>query len=187
MDDNSVFWYPMRVTYQQEMKAKRCLDSIAVENFLPMTYAITDTPSGTRRVLVPAIHNLLFVRASQQDLTKLKNQYADLLPLRYMVRPATETRPSEIITVPDKEMDDFVRVASIKDDGVLFLDCGEYLQRPGTPVRIVEGPLAGVEGVIKRIRKNRQVVVQVANLLAVATYVPASALLVLDKANPAEA
>ena len=31
-------WFPMRVTYQREMKVKAELDRLGIENFLPMRY-----------------------------------------------------------------------------------------------------------------------------------------------------
>ena len=83
--------------------------------------------------------------------------------------------------MPDKQMEDFIRVASVRDDSVMFLDCSDFLRSPGTRVRVTEGPFAGVEGVIKRIRRNKRVVVQIDGVAAVAiTFVPPSALMVLE-------
>ena len=31
-------WFPMRVTYQREMKVKAELDRLGIENFVPMRY-----------------------------------------------------------------------------------------------------------------------------------------------------
>jgi transcription antitermination factor NusG len=48
-------------------------------------------------------------------------------------------------------------------------------------VRVNEGHFAGVEGVIKRIRKNKHVVVQIEGVAAVAiTFVPASYLTLIE-------
>lgn len=74
-----------------------------------------------------------------------------------------------------------MRVASVETDDVMFLDCSDYICRVGKRVRIVEGAFAGVEGVIKRIKNNKHVVVQVEGLAAVAiTFVPPSLLQPID-------
>ena len=36
-------WFPMRVTYQREMKVKAELDRLEIENFIPMTYQFTES------------------------------------------------------------------------------------------------------------------------------------------------
>ena len=35
-------WFPMRVTYQREMKVKTELDRLGIENFVPMRYRIVE-------------------------------------------------------------------------------------------------------------------------------------------------
>ncbi|MBR6945883.1 MAG: UpxY family transcription antiterminator [Prevotella sp.] len=58
-------WFPMRVTYHRELKMKQFLDELGIENFIPMHYEIINTKGGRKRMLVPAIHNLIFVRTTQ--------------------------------------------------------------------------------------------------------------------------
>ena len=70
-------------------------------------------------------------------------------------------------------MENFLRVASVQDDSVMFLQPGDYINKVGRRVLITEGVFAGVEGVIKRFKNNRHVVVQMEGIAAVAiTYVP---------------
>ena len=61
-NESLVRWFPMRVTYHRELRIKALLDSIGVENFLPMHYELVETKKeGKKRMLLPAIHNLIFV------------------------------------------------------------------------------------------------------------------------------
>ena len=69
-------WFPMRVTYQREMKVKAELDRLGIENFVPLRYVMDRT-------------------ASQEHA---------------------------IMTVADREMENFMRVASRTDDSVMYLD-----------------------------------------------------------------
>ena len=97
--------------------------------------------------------------------------------MRYMMRrpvPGGDNR-KEIMTVPDREMENFLRVASVQDESVIFLDYKDFIGKEGHRVRINEGTFAGVEGVIKRIKKNKHVVVQIEGIAAVAVaFVPSS-------------
>lgn len=175
-------WFPMRVTYHREMKIKGLLDGLGVENFLPMHYEIVETKTGgKKRVLVPAIHNLIFVRSTQEFLTSLKMSHEGFAPMRYiMKRPVSKDDKSEIITVPDWQMNNFMRVASVQDDRVMFLDNNAYINKIGQRVKVIDGYFSGVEGVVKRINKNKRVVVQLEGLAAVAiAFVPARQLSII--------
>ena len=60
MESNDIRWYPMRVTYHRELKIKEQLDALGIDSFVPMHYDLTDTSDGPRKILVPAIHNLIY-------------------------------------------------------------------------------------------------------------------------------
>ena len=169
-------WFPMRVTYQREMKVKAELDRLEIENFVPMKYRITelqnDGESELRRVLVPAINNLIFVRSSQERMSELKMTNEVLEPLRYMM-DQTAVEPHTIMTVPDKQMENFMRVASVTDDSVMFLDETTIVGKEGKRVQIMGGAFEGVTGVIRRVKRCKRVVVELEGIASVAiAYVP---------------
>lgn len=167
----------MRVTYQRELKMKSQLDELGIENFVPMQYEVTGQGGQSKYELVPAIHNLIFVRSTQENLTLLKMTREGLAPLRYMMKPAKDGNGQEIMRVPDRQMENFIRVASAGNDKVRFLEYGDFLTQPGRRVRVTDGYFAGVEGVIKRIKNNKHVVVQIDGVAAVAiAYVPRQSL-----------
>ena len=167
----------MRVTYQRELKMKSQLDELGIENFVPMQYEVNNQGGRSKYELVPAIHNLIFVRSTQENLTLLKMTREGLAPLRYMMKPAADGNGQEIIRVPDRQMEDFIRVASAGHDKVRFLEYGDFLTQPGRRVRVTDGYFAGVEGVIKRIKNNKHVVVQIDGVAAVAiAYIPRQSL-----------
>ncbi len=175
------YWFPMRVTYHRELKIKSLLDELGIENFLPMHYELIETKTGGKKsVLTPAIHNLLFVHSTQERLTELKMTREELSPMRYIMKRSLD-KQSEILTVPDQQMDNFMRVASVQDDRVMFLDCNNFINKIGQRVKIIDGFFAGVEGVIKRINKNKRVVVQLEGLAAVAiAFIPSSQLTLIQ-------
>ncbi len=183
-------WFPMRVTYQREMKVKAELDRLGIECFIPMKYRIaesrnqgtTELRGGTntnltddtniRRELVPAINNLIFVRSSQERISELKMSNEVLEPLRYMM-DRTASQEHAIMTVGDREMENFMRVASRTDDSVMFLDEETVVGKEGKRVEIMGGAFEGVTGVIRRVKRCKRVVVELEGIASVAiAFVP---------------
>ena len=177
-------WYPMRVTYGREMKVKGELDRLEIENFVPMTYKVVESRiNGTtelRRELVPAISNLVFVRSTQERVTELKRTNEVLEPLRYMLDFTNGDGPV-IMTVGEREMENFMRVATMTDDSVMFLDENTIVGKEGKRVKIMGGVFEGVEGVIRRVKRCKRVVVELEGIASVAiAHVPVGWLKEMD-------
>ena len=170
-------WFPMRVTYSRELKVKAELDRLEIENFVPMTYKlIDDDTDNPHRELVPAINNLIFVHSTQERVSHLKLSNETLEPLRYMI-DRTASREHAIMTVGDREMENFMRVASRTDDSVMFLDEETVVGKEGKRVEIMGGAFEGVTGVIRRVKRCKRVVVELEGIASVAiAYVPAGLL-----------
>ena len=173
-------WFPMRVTYQREMKVKAELDRLGIENFVPMKYKVVeaqnDGDTELRRMLVPAINNLIFVHSTQERVSELKRRNEVLEPLRYMM-DHTVAREHAIVTVADGEKENFMRVASRTDDSVMFLDDETVLGKEGKRVEIMGGAFEGVTGVIRRVKRCKRVVVEIEGVAGVAiAWVPAGML-----------
>ncbi len=170
-------WYPMRIAYGRDervLRLKSHLDQEGIENFLPMRYKYTKTEQwDVEKELVPAIHGLIFVHSTQERLTELKMTRREFEPLHYTTNQLAEDGNTPLLTVPQKQMADFMRVASVQDDRYIYMENMDFVAKPGKRVRITEGDFKGVEGVIKRIKKNQCVVVQIEGIAAIAlTFVP---------------
>jgi transcription antitermination factor NusG len=170
-------WFPMRVTYSREMKVKAELDRLGIESFVPMTYKVRDADTDQpHRELVPAINNLIFVRSTQERISHLKSSNEVLEPLRYMI-DQTAQQPHTIMTVPDRQMQNFMRVASKTDDSVMFLDDESVVGKEGKRVIITSGAFEGVTGVIRRVKRCKRVVVEIEGVASVAiAFIPAGLL-----------
>ena len=173
-------WFPMRVTYQREMKVKAELDRLGIENFVPMRYKVVESQNvgdtELQRVLVPAISNLIFVRSTQERMSELKRRNEVLELLRYMM-DYTASQEHAIMTVADGEMENFMRVASRTDDSVIFLDNETVVGKEGKCVEIMGGAFEGVKGVIRRVKRCKRVVGEIEGVASVAiAWVPAGML-----------
>jgi len=182
MLEKKMQWFPMRVTYNRELKVKTALDEMGLENFLPMKTVLSVRGGHRHYENVPAVSNLLFIHSYRERITVLKNSYYDLSPLRYMMTKPLDGSHPEIITVADHDMENFMRVASKTDDSVMFLDLSDVEGKVGKRVLVTQGEFAGVEGYVIRVKQNKRVVVQLEDLAAVAiTFTPPVYLQFLDK------
>ena len=180
-----IHWYPMRVTYSRELQAKVFLDSIGVESFIPMHYVHVEGKHPRHRVLKPAITSLIFVHSCQKSITELKMTKRELSSLRYIMHPILDDNNNvlrrDILTVPDRQMENFIKVSSVLDDRVFYMENLDFAGKPGQRVKVIEGDFAGVEGIIKRVKKNKCVVVQIEKVAAVAiAFLPAAFLLPIE-------
>ena len=70
-DKETEVWYAMRATYRREPDAMRLLEKEKLGFFIPMQYKISIKKGKKVRVLVPVVHNLLFVHAGPSDVQRV--------------------------------------------------------------------------------------------------------------------
>ena len=170
-------WYPMRVAYDKSdrvLKIHDYLDQKGIENFLPMKIVHEREDFNVMSRLVPAIPGLIFIHDTRVAITALKRQPA-FSAMRYWTDAvAPEDAEDRILTVPDRQMENFIRTVTANTDKVNYLEYNaDFFSKPGQAVRITDGEFAGCTGIIRRIKKRRCVVVEVSGICAVAiTFVP---------------
>lgn len=165
-DANTPVWWAMSAPYQRELKAKAALDKLGIENFVPMCYqAVRKRTGSMARELLPAIHNLIFVRGSKPCVSQAKK---DILWLQWLTRP--EDGKNVPVTVPDKDMDQFIAVTNTYNEHLIYIQPDEIDLRKGTPVRILGGPFNGFEGTFIKVKGSRKkrVVVMLKGIVGVA-------------------
>ena len=67
VEKESEIWYAMRATYRRELDAMRLLEKEKLGCFIPMQYKISVKKGKKVRVLMPVIHNLVFVHACPSE------------------------------------------------------------------------------------------------------------------------
>lgn len=162
----SEVWYALSAPYHRELQARDWFVEQGIEVFVPMRYQLVTHRDGHKhRELIPAIHNLLFVRTTPLLMREVK----PLIPIvQYLTTPVDgRNRP---ILVPENQMRQFIRVCDTYNDDLLYFRPEELNLRRGTPVRIIGGTFDGIEGIFIKVqgRRNRRVIVQLPGLLAVA-------------------
>jgi transcription antitermination factor NusG len=162
--NNEMLWYPLRVTYSQEMKVKQYLESIDIECFIPMQYESGVEAGHKYRKLVPVIHNLIFVHTTKANMTVTKRDTPIATLVRYIMNKETRTP----LLVPEQQMKDFIAVAGRPEEDIIWLP-NETNYTKGERVRIIDGIWKGVTGTLKSIKNSIHVVVSIDGFMSVAT------------------
>lgn len=164
-ESDDIKWYVMSAPYRRELRAKDFLDGKGIENFIPMTKTLVERGGRKKHVIVPAIHNLIFVHTSKENIKEIK-RVADYLQYRTTPRD----RKNIPITVPDKEMQQFIAITQNRMDEITYLSPDELDITKGCKVRIHGGAFDGTEGVFVKIKgkRNKRVVVLVEGVASVA-------------------
>lgn len=160
-----LYWFAVRVTYSRELALKALLDEEKITNFIPMRYDYIVKDGRRVRKLVPAVHNLIFIRSTRKCIDALKDKPGMNIPMRYIM-DREHHRP---IVIPDVQMRSFILVAGNHDEAVIYVEPAELQLVKGQKVRIKAGVFEGVVGEFVRIRRDRRVVVSIEGVMAVAT------------------
>ncbi len=159
-------WFAIRVTYNRELKVKEDLDARGITNFVPMQYRREERKGVMVKRLVPSVHNLIFVHIEPSKMKEYK--MSTDLPIRYIMNRGTDGSRKPI-TVPDHEMENFIKVAGTYEEKLIYLnpEPGDFAK--GERVRIIGGQFAGAEGIFVRVKGDRRVLINVQGLVAIAT------------------
>ena len=181
-------WYALKVFYGKVFEIEDRLAAMDLETYIPVRKDLLKgedhmramrrlaTPDDRRRdnqfiqegpliyKRVPVVSSLLFVRAPQDRLKEIE---ACVKEKGFVYRTADR---EAFAVIPDKQMAMFQLVCSSWAEGLeFFADDDLTRYKAGDKVRVLEGPLKGAEGYVKRIRKDRRLLVAIEGFIAVAT------------------
>jgi transcription antitermination factor NusG len=139
-------WYAIRVFWNRTEAVKDMLDERGIEY-----YAQTVMPA------------YIFVHTTQKAIVLLRQTEYN----RFYVYVDMVTRAP--LPIPEREIEIFKIVTSAASSGFEFLGDDPSVYRKGDLVRVTDGPFKGAEGYIKRIRKDRRLVVTISGVAAIAT------------------
>ena len=188
MEESKLNWYALKIFFNKVFEIEDTLQGMALETYIPVRKVQLKgedhmraarrlaTPDDTRRdnrfikegpIIYrrdPVVSSLLFVHAPESVVPDIVHA---VLGKGFMYKMADGDRYA---VIPDKQMGMFQMVCSSGADGLDFFaddDLTHYKQ--GARVRVTEGPLKGAEGYIKRIKKDRRLLVAIEGFVAVAT------------------
>ena len=105
--DEAPLWYAMSAPYREMKIVAHLKTNRDIKVFLPLERIERMVGQHIRKRVIsyrPVVRNLLFVKATPGRMRNLKQIYNSML--QFKIRPMDGH--SEIITIPDKEMEDFM-------------------------------------------------------------------------------
>lgn len=152
-------WYALRTFHRLEQKISLFLEDRHLPHFIPMTYSTrvvkpkegkeTDT-KPEKAVLVPAVHNLVFVKKilSQEEMFKVFSECA--APICVFRHPGN-SQPCEI---SERDMLEMRMLCDPQYEPSVFVSQADSEVMVGKEVRVIAGPFKGLVGRLVRKRKQ---------------------------------
>lgn len=158
---DEVLWFAMSTARKPVLKVQEELNERGIENYVAMHYVIEMVRGRKTKLLKPALNNLIFVHASKSVIQEAKSGMTHLF---YMMRPMEGHNIP--IVIRDEEMKSFINITS--DANSSYISPDDPGLRKGARVRVLNGPFAGSEGRLVKLKgsSKRRLVVSVDRLAA---------------------
>ena len=168
-------WYVFRVSYGRGDKASDFLVEDGTYTYIAKKLVEKYVGGKRRRYLQTLIPNLLFAYTTDK---KAKEYVSDRSALSYLSFyydhfALVGEMKNPPLTVPDEEMNRFIRATCNMNKHLLFVQPSQCHFKGGNQVRVIDGPFAGVEGRVARVAGQQRVVVSLSSIGLISTaYIP---------------
>lgn len=165
-DETIAVWYILRVHNRTLDRVRKRLDELQADYYLPMCHDVVKEKGKRVKKLVPAIKDLVFLHASMQDIGRLRE--TENLPLSFYYSHCSHVQ-NDALWVREAEMREFIRAANAYDRHPRIQPFESASLRHGMRIRIVDGPLQGMEGDYIQLKRGekRRLVLTLADVVTV--------------------
>ena len=164
---NETLWYALGCTSpKRELKIRDDARRYGLDAFVPLKYEVKKVRGVERRVLVPAVTQIVLVRGTLEEV----EDYIAHAHFVVFIRRSTYTNHKVYLTVTPQAMENFIAVTEMTERHVTYFRPEEITLREGDQIRIRGGLYDGREGIIMRIKgkRNKHLVVQIPGILIAA-------------------
>lgn len=112
IEENPI-WIPLQTTYCKELQVAEFLRDSEIPYYIPQTYELQDAKDGSgrcERILVPAIHNLLFIWCNHYDREWCRRLQQSIPFPTYFMRRGRES--ADYCIISNREMSNFIRATN---------------------------------------------------------------------------
>ena len=159
-DKEERHWYALYVRSRAEKKVVTQLEDIGVEVFLPLVTKIKQWSDRKKKIEEPLFKSYVFVHSTPKQHVSILNVYG---VLKFV------TFEHEAVVVPDNQIVAIKRYLDNFDEKERELTNAEL--QVGDMVRITNGPMQGLKGILHSVKDKRQLIVYIE---AVGQYLPIS-------------
>ncbi len=165
-------WYVMRASYGREDKAFDYMVADGTYCYIAKRWVDRIVMGKRRRMLEALIPNLIFVYTTQQKAEEY-TKTTGYLTYYYNHFKLNDEQKNPPLTVPQREMENFIRTTCSHNEHILFVDPAKCHYRSGDLVRVREGVFQGVEGKVARVAGQQRVVISLSEIGLISTaYIP---------------
>lgn len=148
-------WYAVRTFNCQEQKVSRFLTQRKLTHFIPMTLMevpVTDDENGEKPkpILVPAVHNLLFIQKEGTQRSMMKHLSECPIPVSIFRHPGDQG----LCEISARDMEELRLLCDPHYRAAEYMTQLEAEAQVGKDVRVTNGPFKGAIG--RLVRKHKQ-------------------------------
>lgn len=144
-------WLVLRTFNRRERDVSDFLKEKGLPHFIPMRYKEKATPDGRlQRVLVPVVHNYLFVE-EQMPVQEMKSLMAEC---RYPLHFLSRRDDKQPYVISEREMLEFRMLCDPSFEAKITVNTEGEDVPVGKEVEVIHGQFAGMRG--RLIRKQKQ-------------------------------
>lgn len=158
MEENNLYWFAAKTKPRQEKFVKEKLSILHIENFIPLRLEVRQWKYRKKKVIVPVIPHLVFIRSNFKSCFDIPNVHNVRI---WYIKDYISKRN---IIVPDKQMEDFMFLLNTNRGNVNVVNPN---LAKGDRVVVTKGPLKGIEGELIRVEDKSRVVVNLQGIIAV--------------------
>ena len=173
--DASKQWFVFRASYGREDRAFDYIVEDGTYAYIAKREVVKEVRGKRKSVLEPLIPNLLFVYTSEENAYQYVKNTPELAYLSFYYNHfrKIDDQKNPPLTVPYKEMENFIRATHSHDQHLLFVDPARCHYKSGEQVRVIDGVFKGVEGKVARVAGQQRVIVDLSGIGLVSTaYIP---------------
>ncbi len=147
-------WYALYTRSRYEKRAYSLLMESGIEAYLPLVKTWRVWSDRKKQVDMPLLPSYVFVHTDARDY----QAYYKILNTPGVVRFITFE--GKAVAIPDHQITTLQR---LNNQGI-DMHCMELCPEPGTPVKIIHGPMKGIAGEVVSVGKNQKVILRLDSL-----------------------
>lgn len=143
-------WYVAYVRLFHERKTAEKLTAMGIESFVPAREEIHQWSQRKKKVMRVLIPQMIFIRGTRKE----RMEALTLASISHYMVLRGEHTPA---VIPDRQMEQFMFMVDYSEETIEMFT---FPLEPGQQVKVIKGPLSGMEGELMEIDGKSKVVVR---------------------------
>ncbi|WP_282037743.1 UpxY family transcription antiterminator [Saccharicrinis aurantiacus] len=150
-NNSDSIWYALYTKSRAEKKVSEDLNKKGIRNYLPLRRELRKWSDRKKWVETPAISSYIFINISPE-------QYNWVFEINGVV--AYVAHNGRAVTIPDNQ----IKAMQQTIENKIAFDVESNAITKGKEITISSGPLIGVKGIVKKVKGNRKLYIDISNI-----------------------